>query len=332
MSNEKTPLSLEERFTKPDGWRWHNFVRDGRKIRFGSVFPQDSIPDAVIVCLQGVKEFSEKYYETARWCLDNNFAFWIMDWAGQGKSMRYLKNPQKRHSASFDEDIKDLHYFILEYIKHSSVHPDKGRIPLAMLAHSMGSNIGLRYIYQHPQIFECAAFSAPMISIKAFEKVPQPLALTATFICKMLMGHSYIPHGKDWEARNSDDYILSSDPIRSTIYDKWCESDPDLRCGEVTFGWLYEAQKSCMALKQSIMKQENDVNCIFALPQNEYLVSNKIATQLIKNIKNSQTIDFPNAYHEILMEKDEIRDSFLNAFYNKIKENIIDRPESLKPF
>ena len=61
---------LEERFLEPEGWRWHSFTRPtqsgGRKIRFGSVFPKDSVPDAVVVCLPGLSEFSEKYYEMSR--------------------------------------------------------------------------------------------------------------------------------------------------------------------------------------------------------------------------------------------------------------------------
>ncbi len=165
---ENTQPDLETRLTQPEGWRWHSFEHEGRKIRFGSVSPKDSIPDAVIVCLHGVREFSEKYFETARWCLDNNFAFWTCDWVGQGKSTRYLKNPQKRYNLSFNRDVEDLHAFIIGYIKHSSVHPDKGRIPMAMLAHSMGANIGMRYLAKYPDTFECAALTAPMIGIKAF--------------------------------------------------------------------------------------------------------------------------------------------------------------------
>ncbi len=332
MTKEIIPADLEERFKQPTGWRWHSFERNGRRLNFGSVFPQDSIPDAVVICLQGVKEFSEKYYEIARWCNDNNFAFWTMDWAGQGKSTRYLKNPQKRHNTNFDEDIADLHYFIMEYIKHSSVHPDKGRIPMAMLAHSMGANIGMHYIQKYPETFECAAFSAPLIGIKAFEKVPQKLALTAAFICNLFAGKSYIPKGSNWKPKDEDDFKLSSDPIRDKIDDKWCESNPELQCGDITFGWVYEAQKSCLKLQKSTADEGIELPCLFGIPAHENLVDNKISKKVIANIKNAKTIDYPNSYHEILMEKDEIRDDFLKAFANQIKENIIDRPESLKPF
>ncbi len=331
MITESTTPDIEKRFTEPEGWRWHSFERaQGRRIRFGSVFPQDSIPDAVIVCLQGLGEFSEKYYELARWCNANNMAFWAIDWAGQGKSTRYLPNPQMRHSSGFDDDIDDLHYLIMEYIKHSSVHPDRGRIPLAMIAHSMGGNLGMRYLQKHSDMFECAAFSAPMSGIKAFAKTPQYIALAATCLLNLFASKSYIIGGTgDWKPDNNHTK-LSSDPIRSLLNDQWFKANEDLRCGDVTFKWLYEAQKSCVKLQKSASSIKTP--CLFGIPENEMLVDSNMTKKIIGRMGNANFIDYPDAFHEILMETDNIRGDFLDNFYKLVKENIIDRPETLKPF
>lgn len=331
MTEKDNHPNLEPRFLQPEGWRWHGFERNGRKIRFGSVFPKDSIPDAVIICLQGVREFTEKYYETARWALDNNCAFWMMDWAGQGKSTRFLKNPQKRHSLGFEEDIEDLHYFILQYIKHSSVHPDKGRIPMAMIAHSMGANIGLRYIARHPETFECAAFTSPMVGIKVFQHIPQNLALCTTSTVAKILGKSYVPGGADWGKRK-DHARLTHDPIRKDVHAVWCDFDPELQVGDVTFGWLNEAQKSCLALQKKKTRDFIATPCLFGIPEHEDLVDNKIAEEMIAGIENAKIVEYPHAAHELLMETDTIRDNFLDHFYGQIKEYIINRPETLKPF
>lgn len=324
---------LEPRFLQPDGWRWHSFEHKGRRMRFGSVFPRDCIPDAVVVCLHGVREFSEKYFETAHWCLENNFAFWTMDWVGQGKSTRYLNNPQKRHAEDFSAYAEDLHAFILGYIKHSSVHPDKGRIPLALLAHSMGANIGLRFLHQYPDFFECAAFSAPMIGIKKFEFIPSILALAAASVCNLALGKSYIPYGKDWDGLPPlPDETLTGDPQRSLIHNLWCSRDPELRTGDVTLGWVYQAHKSCMELQKSGVAERIKTPCLFGIPGHEFLVDNARSRTFINKIPRSRTLEFPDAYHEILMERPEIRDRFLDGFYTLVKETIIDRPETLKPF
>ena len=331
VKNTQHP-DLEERFLEPKGWRWHKFEREeGRSIRFGCAFPQDSIPDAVVVSLQGVREFSEKHYELAHWCLDNNMALYTMDWAGQGQSSRFLKNRQKRHSTGFDDDVKDLEYFIKEYVKHSCVHPDKGRIPMAMIAHSMGANVGMRYLQENPGAFECAGLTAPMIGLKVFKYIPQHLALGLTALLKTILGSTYVPGGADWGKRK-DHARLTYDHVRKEVQSAWCTSDPELQCGDVTFGWLYEAQKTCLAVQSPSIHGLIATPCLFAIPAHEDLVDNDKSLKVIAGIHGAKVIDYPESAHEILMEQDVVRNDFLGHFYNLVKETIIDRPETLKPF
>ena len=326
---------LEDRFQEPEGWRWHQFTRNNRTLRFGSAFPKDSIPDAIVVCLPGLSEFGEKYFETARWCLSQNLAFWVLDWHGQGKSTRYLKNPHKRHAVNFQEDVDDLHYFFMEYVKHASVHPDKGRIPPVMLAHSMGGNIGLRYLQQHPGIFECAAFTAPMFGMKVFEKVPLSLHLLATSFARIFADKLYAPGGGDWSenTRNnpSHDYF-SSDPARSALHNHWCLSDPELQSGFVTYGWVHRAAMSCAGIRKKSFLESIQTPCLIASAGTEMFVNNNAIRHVGTQLAHSEMLEYADAKHEILMEKDSIRNDFLDHFYKLVKESIIDRPETLKPF
>lgn len=333
MSTTDSPPDIEPRFCQPEGWRWHGFERiKGRYIRFGAVSPSDNIPDAVVVCLPGVREFSEKYFEMARWCLDHNLAFWILDWAGQGKSARLLKsNPQKRHSHGFDEDVEDLRYFIREYIKHSSVHPDKGRIPLAIIGHSTGAHIGLHYLAKNPEGVECACFTAPLFGLKVFEKIPQKLGLIISSVYSLLFGSRYVPKGSDWE--NRTEYAdLTSDKERGAVERLWAEHVPELRVGDVTYRWIYEAQRSCMRLAALIKKEPMGLPCLFAFSGKDVLVDNALAQRVLGSLPGAKVMDYLGSGHEIIMENDEIRGNFLEHFYGLVKETIIDRPETLKPF
>ncbi len=331
-TTEPTP-NLEPRFCQPANWRWHGFERvKGRYVRFGSAFPKGNIPDVVVVCLPGVREFSEKYFELANWCLDKNFAFWVLDWAGQGKSTRLLaSNPQKRHSHGFNEDVEDLRYFIKEYIKHSSVHPDKGRIPIALIGHSTGAHIGLHYLAGGSEGVECACFNAPLFGLKVFEKIPQTMGLAVAGLYNLFAGTRYVPKGNDWETRT--EYAnLTSDKERAKVEHLWAEHIPELRCGDVSFRWIYEAQRSCRRLAKLIKKTPPTVPCLFSIPHKADLVDNKLSHKITGYIPGAKIIDYPNGGHEIFMERDEIRDNFLNHFYALVKETIIDRPETLKPF
>lgn len=330
------PPELDERFLEPPGWRWHSFKREGRKIRFGSVFPKDTIPKAVVICLPGLSEFGEKYFETARTCLDMDLAFWVIDWMGQGQSSRYLSNPQKRHSNGFQHDVDDLHYFILEYVKHSCVHPDVGRIPVAMLGHSMGATIGMLYLHQHPEVFECATFTAPLFGIKSLEDMSPAMLHAASGLLSGLRGKSYVKGGGPWNAAamrpSEGPDVLSSDPVRVNVHAQWFEAEPTLQVGSPTYGWLREAIKACSRILDPGFLNDIKTPCLLALAGKDTLVENSKIRSVAAALENGTLIEFEEAFHEILMEKDEIRDAFFKAFYAHIKEYIIDRPETLKPF
>lgn len=334
MTKITVPENLDERFTAPKNFRFHSFTREGRKIRFGSVFPKDSIPDAIVVCLPGLSEPIEKYFEVARDLLDKNLAVWVIDWMGQGASGRYLPNAHKRHSSGFSEDVKDLHYLAMEYVKHASVHPDRGRIPMAMLGHSLGGNIGMRYLAEHPDVFECAAFSAPLFGIHKISDLPNGLIMTAAKILNSVAGNKYARNQDNWSPATRDhkpgEGAFSSDPTRDSIHMKWLEKNPDLQIGGVTYKWVYRSLVSCKKIKKLAPQINKPI--LMGVADDDTIVHNGEIEKVAGLLPNAKTIKLPHSKHEILMEKDDIRTAFLDAFYKLICENIIEKPETLKPF
>lgn len=319
----------------PAGWRWHSFDNPkGRRIRFGTAAPAHGIPDAIVIGLQGLGEFTEKYFETANDLISRNLSFWMMDWQGQGQSHRPLKDPHKRHSDGFDADVSDLHYFIMEYVKHSAVHPDVGRIPLVFLGHSMGANIGLHYLKQYPDLVACAAFTAPLVKIRATRFLPDWAALGLTGTLAELMDQTYLEWGgKQWspamrEGRRSD--IHSSDPARKAVHNAWCLHDPALQVGNITYVWLHEAHLACARLRKKGYLESIETPCLFALAGQEALVDNDTARKALSAMPHAVITDLPEAKHEILMERDDIRDAFFKSFAELLAVNNIK--EKLKPF
>ncbi len=338
MTPSRVP-DLEPRFLQPEGWRWHIFTRQSkrgpRKIRFGSVFPKGSVPDTIVVCLPGLSEFGEKYYEVAQDCLNKNLAFWVIDWMGQGRSGRYFEDlPQRRHAYSFDDDLDDLEYFIRDYVVHSSVHPDVGRIPMAMLAHSMGGHIGLRYLAQYPERFTCAAISAPMLDIMALPRLPLIINAFLTGALRMFNSRGYVPGGGDWSADmrpKTGISVFSSDPEREQIHNAWCAADPALQIGSVTYGWLYSAVKSCLRV-QGLENNAIKTPCLIATAGLDSIVGNAAIERFAARIERCRHECLVDSQHEILMERDEIRNDFLDKFYALVQEKVIEQPETLKPF
>ncbi len=331
MGPMKAPESLpalEDRFLPPPGWRWHTFTNpQGRKIRFGTVAPASRVPDAVVLMAPGLSEFGEKYFELAHDLLARNLSLWVIDWQGQGLSDRYIKNyPHKRHVSSFDEDIADFHYFIMEYVKHSAVHPDVGRIPLVLMGHSMGGNIGLRYLHRHPDTFACAAFTSPMLGIKDVQMIPQPIRLTLTEILSIFAGNSYVFGGSDWTATSRakpGHNIFSSDPVRDKVHNAWCLHNPALQIGSPTFMWLYEAVKSCAYLAQPKILKGIKTPLLLTLAEKDTIIDNGMIRRAAKLLPSAHLVELPGAHHEIIMEKDTVRNHFLMAFEDLLTQTAV---------
>lgn len=308
---------LEGRFLQIPQWQWNSFVHEGRRLRYGFITPEK--PDAVVVCLPGLSEFAEKYFETARDCLDHNLAFYIIDWFGQGKSGRYINGSQKRHSHGYQHDLDDLALWMRDIVRPAA----QGK-PLVMLAHSMGAHIGLRFLAQRPGLFACAAFSAPMIGVKAFEYINNTLAKIITGFSVYLSDDSYIAGFGDWRESvraTPEKNFFSGDETRNAVHNAWCLADPDLQVGGITYGWLHESHKSCMELQKEGILESISIPCVIGLAGQEHFVDNSAIRQAASILPNAKLIEFPDSRHEILMESDAIRKVFLGAFYDLIKQS-----------
>jgi len=317
---------LAERFTQPSGWRTHSFKNPntGHEIHFGSVFPSGAAATAVVVCLPGLSEFSEKYYEVARDMLSRGYAFWCIDWQYQGRSGRMSRYPQRRHSDGIGTDLDDLHRLITDYIKPASVHPGRGRTPLIMLAHSMGGGIGLRYLVEHPGVFSAAAFNAPLLGIYNFSKLQGWAAKILSAL--PVVNRLYVPGGKDWnDARRKGDgsEIFSSDPSRDYLHSAWSKADPALQIGDPTIRWVAETLKSFAVLQLPGKLESIAIPTLFAIAGKDTIVDNAAIQAASARIHNSRLLELTESRHEILVEQDAYRNAFFDGFDKMIKDNKI---------
>lgn len=325
--------ALDDRFSEPEGWRWHSFLnKKGKRIRYGSVFPKDSIPNAIVVALPGLNEFAEKYYEMARSMLDRNLAFWVIDWYGQGRSDR--PDPEQKEISTFEDNITDLHQFLSDYVFPASVHPDKGRIARVMLGHSAGGNIGLRYMYRHPDAFMCAMLSAPLLHTHHKQNIPLPLYLA--WLKLLSPFHDKHPschkHTSPIIRPETDENLFSNDEIRRTVHNAWYNADKDLQADPLTIGWIQQAMQSCHILQKKRFLKDIKTPVLMAMAGQEALVSNRAIKKAVRLMPLAELLELPEAKHEIFMEKDKSRDLFLKSFDEFLDIHVLQKEERLKPF
>jgi len=316
------PVQLETRFTEPDGFKWDYIERhcnnnNARRIRTGCLLPES--PKANIVLLQGLSEFGEKYFEFARELQAQNIGLWLMDWYGQGGSGRYLDNPHKRHAENFDHYIADMDYFIETTVKPSTVKLSKSA-PLILLGHSMGGHIGLRYLAQHPDIFAAAAFTAPFLGISEVAKLPAPLKKFIAGTMHTIMPTRYVLGHTNWRKEVREMFglkTLSSDPAREKLHNYWCMKKEELQVGGVTWGWINAAINSCETLKGELHRIRTP--SLIARAGREKIVDNGAITKGAAQMPDATILEIEDSLHEILMERDEIRDKFIDEFFSFIQ-------------
>lgn len=306
MSSDISLPNLEKRFLPPENWQSHNFTNTETKhcIHYNFIKHDDDNSKANLIILPGLSEFGEKYIETACFFYELGYNVYIIDWAYQGRSTRFRENSHKRHSDGYDSDISDLHYLVTNIVKMGQ--------PVHMLAHSMGGNIGLRYLLKHQNTFKSASLSAPMLGIldlKHREKlVGSILSLLKTKYT------AYVPGGKNWREStrpNNRKDIFSSDHIRRKIHNAWCLSNPSLQVGNPTLGWIYHSLVSINILKDKKKLRKIKTPILLAYAESEEIVDNAAIKRKSKTLPNAKLLELKNSKHEILVEKDQVRDVFL---------------------
>jgi len=261
-----------------------------------------------VLFLQGRTEFIEKHLETIGDLRLRGFAVWALDWRGQGLSARQLDDRHKGHVATYDDYLQDLQLLVAGHLK------DQAEGPLLLLAHSMGGHIGLRFLHDHPGLFQRAVLCAPMIGIR---RGPTGVAarLMAT-VANILGGdRAYVPSlgPYDHRTRRFEGNLLTSDAERFARTHAHIARDPRLALGGPTLGWLAASFRSIARLHRDAPAIRTPVLIVSA--GDDRVVDNAAQHRLHRGgIADCRLETIAGARHEILCERDAIRASFWRLF------------------
>jgi lysophospholipase len=327
MSNPKLaikkghPPELKPEFMEPDGWHWDWVENDkGENLRMGWTKPdlaKGQKPKGFVVIAPGLSEFCEKYFEVIRDLKADGYAVAILEWRGHGLSHRHIEDRDRRHSDGFENDVADFKCFMdkLDQIREDQ---NLSKTRTALLAHSMGGNISLRYLHDHAadNKFESATFSAPMFGINLSSAQKSILKPVCAMFNKMGRSDWYAPGQGKWTAEKYliTQLSLSTDKERRKVQGQWFDWNEDLRPGGVTYGWLSEANKSCEIVQQPEFGQNIKTRCFIGIAEDEIIVNNKDILSTAENLHDAEVKEYENARHELMMEQNPIRDAVLRDF------------------
>jgi lysophospholipase len=283
-------------------------TEDGIGLRLARWPANRSPVRGTVVILSGRTEFIEKYFETVGDLRRRGFAVAAFDVRGQGGSMRLLANVRKGHVRDFADYVNDFDTVMQEVIL-----PDCPP-PYYVLAHSMGAAIALLSAARLSTQIERMVLSSPMAALSRGS--PEMLARVSGFLMYFGLGEAFVPGGGATiiQTRPFRGNPVTSDPIRYQRSVEVVDADPSLGIGAPTIGWLNAAMHASLRMAQRDFSAAVPMPVLIVLAGAESIVSNHAAENLSRRLKTAAHLRLPGARHEILMERDEIRDQFWVAF------------------
>lgn len=282
----------------------------GISIRYGIWPCREEHARGTIILLGGRKEFVEKYTETIQDLNHRQLDVCSFDWRGQGLSTRMLPDRLKGYVNRYEDYLTDLHQFFLQIL------PGMDAKPVYLLAHSMGAHIALRYLQEFPGRISKAVFTAPMIDIRLRPYPRWLVRLMIALAFKFDRAEAYVPGGRMHSQINYpfEANKLTSDPIRYQFDKKAIAANPDLALGGVTFGWLAATFDSIRILNSSGFAERISVPVLMLAAGKDQIVSTRAFQSLVTRMPACKAIELPGSRHEILMERDSIRNRFWKWF------------------
>jgi lysophospholipase len=255
--------------------------------------------------MAGRTEPMHKLFEVAYDLHDLGFSIYLMDHRGQGQSGRLLDDPMRGHVEDFDDYVDDLHTFIENHVK---ARPHQR---LFILAKSMGACIATRFAEQHGHLIDGLILSAPMFAIN-FGNIPEAVAYSvAVGAWAIGKGEDYAS-GKGPYEPDPDEfgkYLTTHSPERYQMGVSLLMQHPELLVGGPTNRWIKEAIESTWAAKRDASDLKMPVLILQA--DIDHYVHNEDQDLVCDRAEDCKKVHLDGAYHEILMETDDIRDRAL---------------------
>lgn len=284
-------------------------ARDGTHFRVAHFRGEDTSKGTVVL-LNGRTEYIEKYFEAFNDFIARGYAVATMDWRGQGLADRALGNRFKGHVESFDLFLSDLHQAI------ESVIHEQCPAPYRLVCHSMGGNIGIRYVHDHPEAFDTVLFSAPMWGLRSWATSPGWMRALAKIANRLGLRDQYMLFGRNYheDDRKFEGNVLTNDPERFARYVEQTDQERGLRLGSPTYGWVIEAIRSMDIIHAPGFAEAISLPVTICSGGRDTVVSGAAHRAVAERLPNGTLIEVADSKHEFMIELDRNRDRFFEAF------------------
>jgi lysophospholipase len=285
-------------------------VRKGLRLRFASWQSVLRERRGTVCILPGRTEFIEKYFEVVGELRRRGFAVAVLDWRGQGGSSRLTRNPLKGHINDFAEYEEDLAHFM-----KGVVLPDCPT-PYFALGHSMAAMVLFKAATKRGCWFTRMVMTSPMVKIAGLPMPERVCAQLADGLTMFGLGKRGVP-GDQAKYRWNQEFEgnpLTSDRERFMRNLSVLQAAPELAIGAPTIGWVNAALDAIARLGSEQFPPRIRVPVLMLAARDDEIVSSKSIEALAARLRAGSQLVLRGSRHEILQERDSIREQFWAAF------------------
>jgi len=274
----------------------------GKKLFWVSL--TDPQHEKAVVIMNGRVETVWKYQEIFYHLFTLGYDIYSFDHRGQGLSDRLTEDQQIGHVNRFSDYITDARTLIDSF----DLKRYKKRF---MLAHSMGGAISIRYIQTTPtHNFDGLLLSAPMLGVHLSPFIKMIAPYWANVISHCSAVPRYLTKNTTYKAKDFSTNALTSCPTRYAWFRHLYEQMPQLKLGGPSACWVWQS----LTAAKECLKNTNKITIPILLLQAEkdVVVCNNDQITFISTLMKTNTDvvleTIKESQHEVLFERDEIRD------------------------
>ncbi len=270
---------------------------------------------ATIVISSGRIESYLKYKELIFDFFNNGYAIFILDHRGQGLSDRMTKDRHHGYVAHFDDYVEDLLTFV-----DTVVTPNQ-QGERYLVCHSMGGAIGALTLLRKPNLFSKAVLAAPMFGIKPV--LPDWLASS---LLQVGLGVNRLRRKDSGYFFGQTGYVslpfalnkLTHSQSRYRLFRALYDEEKVLQLGGVTTEWLSAAKYAMDLIRDNAQHISSPMLVLSA--DRDHIIDNKRQREVVAKIPNVTLEVINDAYHELFIERDELRNQALTKILNFLAE------------
>jgi lysophospholipase len=310
------PAELAETYVPADRYGFLRAV--GARLRY-ACWNVPGTPRGSVVLLTGRGEFIEKYAtELVGELLGRGYCVFAMDWRGQGLSDRPLADRNKGHIDNFTTYMADLQLFLEKVVAPSAPRP------VIALCHSMGAHIAMRVMAENGSgPISAGVLVSPMTALRREAMLRSVLMLMPEVPAveeRYLFGTGpFVLLARQFNAN-----FVTHDERRYRFTDQWFTADPRLALGGPTLGWGRQAVRSMTAAATPDYLERIELPLVLITAGQDPLIDARSHDPVAARLKHGEHFTIAGAKHEVMMETDDLRALFWEAF-DRLAKGVLGR-------